>query len=77
MIQEKDLNRVTRELYLVRRKRELDEKIGELRNRKNLEVQNKNISQIKPNGINNIIAPTIITQKVDEEVARLLGEKFQ
>jgi len=75
MIEERDLNRVTRELYLVRRKRELDEQIGELRNRQNLGLQNKHISQIRPNGINNIIAPTIIKQKVDEEVAKLLGER--
>ena len=75
MIKEEDLNRVNRELYLVRRKRELDEKISDLRNRQNLDVQNKHISQIRPNGINNIIAPTIIRQKVDEEVAKLMGER--
>ena len=75
LVSDDKLNRATRELYLVQRKRELDTQINMKRNDPNFSVNNKNITQYKSNGISNIIAPTIITQNVDEDMAKLLGER--
>ena len=51
MVDENELNRVQKELYLVQKKRELDEQINTLRNNKKFSVQNKNIEKINSNGI--------------------------
>ena len=75
MVNEETLNKVTKELYLVQRKRELDTQIQMRRNDPKFSVNNQNITQYKGNGINNIVAPTIIKQEVDEDMAKLLGER--
>jgi len=75
VVSDEKLNRVTKELYLMRRKRELDSQINLRRNNEKLNINKQNIVQYKANGISNIIAPTIIKQEVDEEMAKLLGER--
>jgi hypothetical protein len=75
MVNEETLNKVTRELYLVQRKRELDTQIQMRRSNTKFSVNNQNITQYKGKGINNIVAPTIIKQEVDEDMANLLGER--
>ena len=75
MISEDKLNRATKELYLIQRKRELDTQINMIRKDPSFSINRQNITQYKSDGISNIIAPTIINQEVNEEYGNLLGER--
>ena len=75
IVNQKELNNVTKELYLSQRKRELDTQINMRRNDPNFSIQRENITQYKGNGINNITSPTLIKQEVDDEMAQMLGER--
>ena len=75
MVNKNEINNVTKELYLSQRKRELDTQINMRRNDPNFSIKRNNMVQYKGDGINNITAPTIIKQEVDEDMAQILGER--
>ena len=75
VINQNELNQVTRDLNLSQQKQDLDILINQKRNENDMIIERENIIQYKPKGIQNIYSPTIIKRKVNEDLGNLMGRR--
>ena len=75
VINQNELNQVTRDLNLSQQKQALDILINQKRNENDMIIERKNIIQYKPKGIQNIYSPTIIKRKLNEDLGNLMGRR--